>query len=159
VKVPLKKIKIQCYTVHYIIHIPEKDISSSHKSYSWLINCKLKYSSRSHTTWEVNRWKTRFCKKYKMSADVQPREKTGTYLTIHYIFYYEWTGLIKCSQKLITPIRQTLIAITWLLCICSTYIFHPVLKQFFVLLQYQKLSQHNRCLQKKKKNLTKYFIT
>lgn len=132
-KIPLKTIKIQCYVTHYISHQLQWQVIL-------LVNKLLTETSWPFTDNLTSKHekKKRFCKKYKISADVWPKEKTGTYLTIHYIFYYERKNRPHhvCSQKLITPIRQTLIAITWLLGICSTYIFHPVLKQFFVLLQY-----------------------
>ena len=51
-------------------------------------------------------------KKYKVSAAVWPKEKTG-HVQLHKIFYYECKNSLHLhSPKIITPIRQTPIAIT-----------------------------------------------
>jgi len=50
------------------------------------------------------------------------------------------------SQEGLTPVPQTLVTVTSLFTVGFYSVFQPTLEVFLVLLQQQKLTQHNICL-------------
>ncbi len=54
-----------------------------------------------------------------------------------------------CLDECLRPFFETVVAVSALVCISSTCLFQPILKHFFILLEYQELSKHHKCLKDK----------